>query len=220
MHNYTPEQLAQFPWVASCDTLKAEDLLPKFWQVAEMVAVLADRPQLLNAETLASLTKLVGEDSTESDWDDEEASATLEELSLALDDAAPYGFYFGASQGDGAAFGFWLDNSWREVLEHCGCAFDSDPEAVTVTVQELLAAGVDPDTYEDRYQGEAEGYNETEAGADYAAQLAEDAGMIQATAQWPHTCIDWEEAWRELELGDGYWLQRINGAQWAVFRSA
>ena len=220
MHNYTPDQLAQFPWVASCDTLKAEDLLPKFWQVAEMVAVLADRPQLLNTETLASLTKLVGEDSNEADWDDEEANLTLEDLSLALDDAAPRGFYFGASEGDGAAFGFWLDNSWREVLEHCGFASDSDPEAVTVKVQELLAAGVDPDTYEDLYQGEAEGYNETEAGADYAAQLAEDAGMIQATAQWPHTCIDWEEAWRELELGDGYWLQRINGAQWAVFRSA
>jgi hypothetical protein len=51
---YTQQQLAQFPWIVSCDTLKPEDLLVKFWSAAEMAAVLADRPQLLNAETLAS----------------------------------------------------------------------------------------------------------------------------------------------------------------------
>ena len=64
---YTASQLGQFPWLVSCDTLKPENLLVKFWGAAEMVAVLADRPQLLNAETLASLQKLVGEDSTEED---------------------------------------------------------------------------------------------------------------------------------------------------------
>jgi hypothetical protein len=213
MTRYTTEQLASFPWIVSTDTLRTEDLLVRYWQTAEQLG--ADLCTVLPA-----LQHLVGEDSKEADWDDDMACGCLLQLGDILQDLAPSGFYFGASEGDGACFGFWLDNSWREVLEHCGCAFDSDPEAVTVTVQELLAAGVDPDTYEDLYQGEAEGYNETEAGADYAAQLAEDAGMIQATAQWPHTCIDWEEAWRELELGDGYWLQRINGAQWAVFRSA
>jgi hypothetical protein len=86
-------------------------------------------------------------------------------------------------------------------------------------VRSLMAGGIDVDNFEDSYQGEAEGYNATEAGADYAAQLAEDLGSIQTTAHWPHTCIDWELAWRELELGDGYWMEQINGCQWAVFRN-
>ena len=217
--NYTPQQLATFPWIASCDTLRSEDLLPKFWNVAETLAVLADRPQLLNPETLASLTKLVGEDSSENDWDDDEAAQTLQDLTLALEDAAPIGFYFSSHPGDGACFGFWLADDWAACLEHCGFAADSDPDALAPVVSALLASGVDPDNYEDAYQGEAEGYSEDEAGAEFAAQLAEDAGMIQATAQWPHTCIDWQEAWRELVLGDGFWLHQINGAQWAVFRN-
>ena len=217
--NYTPEQLAQFPWIVSADTLRPEDLLPKFWNAAETVAVLANRPQLLNPDTLASLAKLVGEDSSESDWSDDEAQQTLDDLFAALDDAAPAGFGFGASEGDGACFGFWLADDWNDCLEHCGFAADSDPEALAPVVSTLLASGVDPDNYEDAYQGEAEGYSEDEAGAEFAAQLAEDTEMLQATAQWPHTCINWQEAWRELVLGDGFWLQQINGAQWAVFRN-
>jgi hypothetical protein len=33
---------------------------------------------------------------------------------------------------------------------------------------------------------------------EYAQELAEDCGMIQANAKWPHTCIDWDQAAREL----------------------
>jgi hypothetical protein len=32
----------------------------------------------------------------------------------------------------------------------------------------------------------------------YAQELAEDIGAVKADAQWPHTCIDWEHAAREL----------------------
>jgi hypothetical protein len=32
----------------------------------------------------------------------------------------------------------------------------------------------------------------------YAQELAEDIGAVKADAQWPHTCIDWEQAAREL----------------------
>jgi hypothetical protein len=32
----------------------------------------------------------------------------------------------------------------------------------------------------------------------YAQKLAEDIGAVKADAQWPHTCIDWEQAAREL----------------------
>lgn len=212
MTRYNSDQLASFPWIVSTDTLRTEDLLVRYWQTAEQ----------LGAElctVLPALQHLVGEDSRESDWDDDMAGGCLLQLGDILQDVAPTGFYFGASEGDGACFGFWLCEDWADLLEHCGFASDSDPEAVAALVRDLLASGVDPDSYEDAYQGEAEGYSEKEAGAEFAAQLAEDAGMIQATAQWPHTCIDWEEAWRELELGDGFWLQQINGCQWAVFRN-
>jgi len=45
---------------------------------------------------------------------------------------------------------------------------------------------------EEAYQGE---YSSDE---DFAQQLAEDIGAIQADMQWPYTCIDWEHAANEL----------------------
>lgn len=35
---------------------------------------------------------------------------------------------------------------------------------------------------------------------DYAQELAEDCGMIPEDLAWPCTCIDWEQAARELEM--------------------
>lgn len=35
---------------------------------------------------------------------------------------------------------------------------------------------------------------------DYAQQLAEDIGAVNADATWPNNCIDWEQAARELEV--------------------
>ena len=215
---YTTSQLAQFPWIVSCDTLKAEDLLPKFWSAAEACAVLADRPQLLNAETLASLQKLVGEDSKESDWCDTEAAATLEDLAEALNDAAPVGFYFGASDGDGACFGFWIDESWAEALELFGMG-DDHPAGWASLIAELDADGIDPETVEDSYCGQAEGITEERAGADYAQQLAEELGVKLDQMAWPLTCVDWQSAWRELVVGDGYRLHSIGGGDWLVFRA-
>lgn len=216
-NRYNPEQLASFPWIVSCDTLKAEDLLPKFWSAAEACAVLADRPQLLNAETLASLAKLVGEDSSEADWNDTEAAATLEDLAEALNDAAPVGFYFGASDGDGACFGFWIDESWAEALELFGMG-DDDPTGWASLIAELDADGIEPDTVEDSYCGRAEGCSYEQAGADYAQQLAEQLGVKLDQMAWPLTCVDWHNAWCELVIGDGYRLHDIGG-EWLVFRA-
>lgn len=214
---YTTSQLAQFPWIVSCDTLKAEDLLPKFWSAAEACAVLADRPQLLNAETLASLAKLVGEDSNYDDWDDDEAGLTLEDLSLALDDAAPLGFYFGASEGDGAAFGFWLDESWSDALNACNVDTDCGPERLALLIAQLSDLGFNADNLEDCYRGEADGYTESQAGADAAQMLAEAIGEGEAQAmRWPYCCIDWAEAWDYLAKSDGYTLAQMTPARWLV----
>ena len=218
MTRYNSEALAHFPWVASCDTLRPEDLLPKFWSVAEVLALAANKPEVLSPATLASLAKLVGEDSSETDWNDDEASQTLEELTEALQELAPVGFYFGSQDGDGACFGFWLDEGWAEALEHFGMGND-DPTGWAELIAELDADGIDPDTVEDSYCGRAEGWSEERAGADYAQQLAEDLGVKLDQMEWPLTCVDWAAAWRELEIGDGYRLHSIGGGDWLVFRA-
>ncbi len=50
---------------------------------------------------------------------------------------------------------------------------------------------------------------------DYAMQLADDIGAIPRDASWPNTCIDWEQAARELQMdytavdfdGVTYWVR-------------
>lgn len=223
MTTYTPDQLASFPWIVSCDTLRTEDLLVKFWSAAESCAVLADRQQLLSPGTLASLTKLVGEDSAESDWDDALASDTLGEVGSALCEVAPTGFYFGASEGDGACFGFWLSDEWFRAMEHLGFGND-DPTGWAELISRLDADGIEPDSIEDAYQGRAEGHSEESAGADYAQELAQDSWLPEGPCgigwnRWPVSCIDWSDAWRELTLGDGFRLHDIGGGEWLVFRN-
>lgn len=203
MTHYTPEQLAQFPWIVSCDTLRPEDLLVKFWSAAEQIG--ADLTGLL-----PDLQRLVGEDSSESDWNDEQACWTLESLTDRLQDAAPTGFYFGASEGDGACFGFWMTEDWFDALEHCGIAADDDPEPLAAIIQALELDGIEPDSIEDSYQGRAEGYSEEQAGRSYAEELAYENDAAG---------VDWDAAWCELQTGDGFRLHDIGGGEWLVFRS-
>jgi hypothetical protein len=222
MTHYTADQLASFPWIVSTGTLRLEDLLPKYWQTAEQLAQLADRPALINPGTLAGLQKLVGEDSRESDWNDEEACQLLEDLTDTLQDVAPVGFYFGTSEGDGACFGFWLGEDWAEALETLGLDGD-DPAGWAELISRLELDGIDPENVEDAYQGRAEGYSEENAGATYAEELAYETGAADVDwggqCRWPLGCIDWNAAWRELELGDGYRLHDIGGGEWLVFRA-
>ena len=50
---------------------------------------------------------------------------------------------------------------------------------------------------------------------DYAMELAEDIGAIDSNASWPNTCIDWDQAARELQMdytsvefaGVTYWVR-------------
>jgi antirestriction protein len=44
---------------------------------------------------------------------------------------------------------------------------------------------------------------------DYARELAEDIGAIPDDASWPVTCIDWEQAARELKMD--YTSAELNG---------
>lgn len=217
MNRYTAEQLASFPWLVSSATLRTEDLLPAFWTAAEQCAAMLERP--LDPELLATLERLVGEDSSEDAWDDAAAFDARLQLEDVLQDLAPAGCYFGSHEGDGACFGFWLPQDWCDALEHCGWAADDSAEALVPLVVELLDAGVDPDNVEDSYCGRAEGYTEEDAGADFAEQLADESGLIPADAPWPLAYIDWGAAWRDLAMGDRYFLVEAGGRDWAVFRA-
>jgi len=50
---------------------------------------------------------------------------------------------------------------------------------------------------------------------EYAQQLAEDMGAVSENQNWPNTCIDWEEAARQLQQdytevdfdGVAYWIR-------------
>lgn len=70
---------------------------------------------------------------------------------------------------------------------------------------------------------QAEGYSDWKYGAqliretyfkDYAQQLAEDIGAVNADATWPNNCIDWEQAARELE--DDYTQVDFDGVAYFV----
>jgi hypothetical protein len=215
MTRYTTEQLASFPWIVSTDTLRIDHLADAYLGAFDRLGQDVPEPFRSDLQQCAAYASdLTGPEPCDA-W--EIATAWAFDR---LGELAPTGFYFGASEGDGACFGFWLQEEWAECLEHCGFAADSDPAALVPIISELCSSGVDPDTYEDCYQGEAEGYSSEQAGADYAQQLADELGLPPKLdgASWPMSCIDWQAAWRELELGDAYWLQRINGSQWAVFR--
>ena len=222
-NHYTPDQLDGFPWIVSTDTLRNEDLLVRYWQAAEQCHAIKYTGHPFAAEhrsLVQQLERLAGEDSKESNWDEEQAAQCVDDLADILQDYAPAGFGFGASIGDGACFGFWLDESWTEALELFGFGND-DPTGWASLIAELDADGIDPSTVEDSYQGRAEGYSEERAGEDYAQQLAEDLGILPRPdrVEWPCHCIDWEFAWRELVIGDGYRLHSIGGGDWLVFRA-
>lgn len=52
------------------------------------------------------------------------------------------------------------------------------------------------ENFEEAYQGEYR------SEADFAMQLAEDIGALDDNTTWPHSCIDWDQAARELFMGD------------------
>lgn len=55
-----------------------------------------------------------------------------------------------------------------------------------------LDADIEPDDIEEAYSGR---YSNDE---DFAYDLAEQLGYLDDTASWPHSCIDWERAARDL----------------------
>lgn len=104
--------------VVSDGTLKPEDLIPKFLNALKHdetahAKFLKDNPEILEIQSW-------------DDVDDETKSMLVDELTDALNDIAPDGYFFGASDGDGACFGFWAvdpDESKQPEAKTCEATF-------------------------------------------------------------------------------------------------
>lgn len=104
--------------VVSDGTLKPEDLIPKFLNALKHdetahAKFLKDNPEILEIQSW-------------DDVDDETKSMLVDELTDALNDIAPDGYFFGASDGDGACFGFWKvdpDESKQPESKTCEATF-------------------------------------------------------------------------------------------------
>lgn len=199
--NYPAEQLEQFPWIVSEGTLRPDHLADAYLSAIDALELECPEPFYSDLrQVAASAGDVVGPDPLPLAW-----YVALDWVTGALNDAAPTGFYFGASEGDGACLGFWLEQDWVDALEERGLDRElEDPADAARFIQAATDYGLEPDTLCDGFCGTAAGLTAPEAGACYAQELAEDCGMVPDDAAWPMRHIDWEAAWRELELGDNY----------------
>lgn len=210
--NYSADQMATFPWIISEGTLRLDHLADAYLGAFDQLGQDVPEPFRSDLQQCAAYCSALMGPEPEPAWE-----IAVDWASDRLSELAPEGFYFGSQEGDGACFGFWLNEDWADALEHCGIDAE-DPATVAVWITRLTDAGVDPDNVVDTYCGRAEGWNEQQAGADYAQQLAEETGLLD-TSMWPCTCIDWADAWHELRVGDCFWLEPTGTAgEWLVFR--
>lgn len=88
----------------SSGTMRAEDLIPEFaWNLDYY---LKRQPRSFPRKEHRALIR---EANKITDFDSEESGYVLEELFDALNEYAPPYFYFGAHEGDGSDYGFWLN---------------------------------------------------------------------------------------------------------------
>lgn len=90
--------------IISSGTLRPQDLLPAFLSEA-----LANPEKLTRNEAriLAGIGEAASRPETDPYWDTDLVQWDMEEVTDILAMLAPAGTYFGASEGDGACFGFW-----------------------------------------------------------------------------------------------------------------
>ena len=94
-------------------TLLASDLIPAFLDVIRDTPEYCQLIQSLSGDLLVITD--AGADSRDERWDSEDMSYFLnEELWDVLNMYAPYGYYFGATDGDGSDFGYWSDEEEEE----------------------------------------------------------------------------------------------------------
>jgi hypothetical protein len=94
----------------STGTMRPEELVPAFISELKRQKPLARRHRRLLREIN---TRMHSADYFEL----EDADFDMEELTDALNEYAPTGFYFGSHPGDGADFGWWLSECFAEDFD-------------------------------------------------------------------------------------------------------
>jgi len=92
----------------STATMRNEDLIPCFLDVLKELDE-KQYDEILGDKDYYYVIEL-------QNYDSETAHFLLEELFNRLNELAPAGFYFGSHPGNGADYGFWLDEKWSDML--------------------------------------------------------------------------------------------------------
>lgn len=147
MLTYTPAQLARFPWIVSSDTLRLSDLAVAYSEALHAICSLTATPisDHLTPEDLRllSVAAEISRRTVEqmSDRTRDRLGYLLEAMFESLNAVAPLGFSFGAHEGDGTFFGFWVWDDISEQLEELnllnGCAH------IALILQDADFMGVD-----------------------------------------------------------------------------
>lgn len=107
-------------------TLREEDLVPAFLsKLKELDPERAARIEYNYADAIEHLMQ--GREHFDQEW-------LMPELTEALEELAPEGYYFGTAEGDGSDFGFWP--TWECMSGVFGGAVDADNKCV--------CCGIDP----------------------------------------------------------------------------
>lgn len=94
-------------------------------------------------------------------------------------------------------------NDLETIFEVNGSSCTSDIEVIDAG----LKAGVDIDNIDEAYQGEYK------SDADFAEETAEQLGYLDGKNSWPHNCIDWDQAAKDLMMDyceeNGYYFRNM-----------
>jgi hypothetical protein len=112
-----PAQVIEIGSVSTA-TMRTEDLIPTFCDVLEHIGTEEDKVEVNRIRKEIDKTDhLCRDDLVYSDgnpyWDSDESGFDLEELFDRLNEHAPPYCYFGAHEGDGSDYGFWV--SWDSI---------------------------------------------------------------------------------------------------------
>lgn len=88
-------------------TMRPQDLIPRFLDVLR--GLNAPEYVQLTTSPFGAIPAHAQEDENDEWWQSEEANYLLEDLFDILDHYAPPYCYFGAQEGDGSDYGFWVD---------------------------------------------------------------------------------------------------------------
>lgn len=105
-------------------TMRTEDLIPAFVEALDDLKEAESLSDTPNKERFARLDSLLGDIEGRMEQEDyyasEDAGFDLEALFEALDEFAPPFCHFGAHEGDGADYGFWVSHEAIEDAVHDG----------------------------------------------------------------------------------------------------